>query len=192
MILEGLVTTRDQDGSPHLAPMGPRIEADFQRFVLRPFPTSATYRNLLAHPQGVLHVTDDALLIARAAVGAVSPLPACQPAESVEGFVLTQACRYYEFVVRSVDSSGERITIEAEVVKSVRLRDFWGFNRAKNAVIEAAILATRLHLLDREEVAQEYQKLRVIVSKTGGPAELEAMTFLENRLATYSPGSRNA
>ena len=50
MILEGLVTTLDPDGSPHLAPMGPRVEGDFARFTLRPFPTSNTYQNLLPTP----------------------------------------------------------------------------------------------------------------------------------------------
>ena len=187
MILEGLVTTRNADGSPHLAPMGPRVGPDFTRFVLRPFPSSGTYRNLIAHPEGVLHVTDDALLIAKAALGAANPLPALRPAERVTGFVLADCCRHYEFVVRSVDASGERVTIEAEVVQSERHRDFWGFNRAKHAVIEAAILATRLHILPHDEVAAEFKKLRVIVGKTGGPDETEAMAFLEGRLREASP-----
>ena len=182
MILEGLVTTLNADGSPHLAPMGPRVEADFSRFVLRPFPTSGTYRNLLAHPEGVLHITDDALLIAKAALGAVDPLPTMKPAEQIRGFVLTEACRYFEFQVRSVDDSGERVSIEAEVVHTGRQRDFWGFNRAKHAVLEAAILATRMHLIPHAEIAAEFQKLRVIATKTGGPAEWEAMDFLESRL----------
>lgn len=182
MILEGLITTLNADGSPHLAPMGPRVEADFSRFVLRPFPTSGTYRNLLAHPEGVLHITDDALLIAKAALGAVDPLPAMKPAEKVRGFVLIEACRYFEFQVRSVDDSGERVSIEAEVVHTERQRDFWGFNRAKHAVLEAAILATRMHLIPHAEIATEFQKLRVIAIKTGGPAEWEAMDFLESRL----------
>ena len=182
MILEGLVTTLDPNGSPHLAPMGPRVGPDFASFVLRPFPTSGTYRNLLAHPEGVLHVTDDALLIAKAALGAAHPLPPLRPAEEVNGFVLADACRYYEFVVKSVDASGERVSIEAEVVHTGRHRDFWGFNRARHAVVEAAILATRLHLLPHDEVAAEFRKLRVIVNKTGGPAEFEAMDFLESRL----------
>ncbi len=184
MILEGLVTTLNSDGSPHLAPMGPRVSADFSRFVLRPFPTSGTYRNLLAHPEGVLHITDDALLIAKAALGAVEPLPAMKPAEKVKGFVLVDACRYFEFQVRAIDDSGERVSIEAEVVHVGRQREFWGFNRAKHAVLEAAILATRMHLIPHAEIAAEFQKLRVIVNKTGGPAELEAMDFLESRLQT--------
>jgi hypothetical protein len=188
MILEGLVTTLNPDGSPHLAPMGPRVEPDFARFVLRPFPTSTTYRNLCGHPEGVLHVTDDALLLAKAALGAADPLPTLRPAEKVDGFVLADCCRYYEFVVREMDGSGERVTVRAEVVHTGRHRDFFGFNRARHAIVEAAILATRLNLLPLAEVAAEFAKLRVVVGKTGGPAEHKAMDFLEARLREAMAG----
>jgi hypothetical protein len=103
-------------------------------------------------------------------------------AASVRGFVLSDCCRHYEFEVRSIDASGERAHIDAEVVHAARHRDFWGFNRAKNAVLEGAILATRLHLLPRAEVEGEFRKLRVIVEKTGGPAEREALSFLQAHL----------
>lgn len=182
MILEGLVTTLDPDGSPHLAPMGPRVEGDFTKFVLRPFPTSNTYRNLLRLPEGVLHVTDDALLLARAAIGAVEVFPPIRPAELVRGVVLADSCRHFEFVVDSMDATTERVTIEARVVHAGRTRDFFGFNRAKHAVVEAAILATRLHILPLEEVAADFKKLRVIVGKTGGPDEHAAMDLLEAKL----------
>ena len=182
MILEGLVTTLDCDGSPHLAPMGPRVEADFRRFTLRPFPTSNTYRNLVRHREGVLHVTDDALLLAKAAIGAVGTFPPVRPAERVRGVILADACRHFEFVVTSIDDSTERVTVEAEVVHSGRTRDFFGFNRAKHAVVEAAILATRLHIRPLAEVAAEFAKFRVIVGKTGGPDEHAAMDLLEAKL----------
>jgi hypothetical protein len=183
MILEALVTTLDADGAPHLAPMGPRVTPEFVRFTLRPFPTSHTYHNLLRHGEGVLHITDDALLLARAAIGAVEVIPAVRAAERVRGFVLADCCRFFEFVVTSVDASGERVSIEAEVVHSGRVRDFFGFNRAKHAVVEAAILATRLHLLPLAEVAAEFAKLRVIVGKTGDSDERAAMDLLEARLS---------
>lgn len=188
MILEGLVTTLDADGRPHLAPMGPRMNDDFTRFLLRPFPSSHTYRNLQRHPEGVLHVTDDVLLLARAALGAAA-MPEVVPAGRVKGFALADCCRHFEFAVTSIDASGERVHIEAEVVHAVRHREFWGFNRAKHAVLEAAIAATRLHLLPREEVAAEFRKWRVIVDKTGGAAEREAMAFLEEHLQR-AEGSR--
>jgi hypothetical protein len=177
MILEGLVTTTGANGGMHLAPMGPRVEPDWSGFLLRPFPTSQTYRNLKAHPEGVLHVTDDVLLLAQAAVGRAPPQTS-RPAERVRGFVLPGACRFYEFVVRSMDESQERVQIRAEVVHRGTLREFFGLNRAKHAVVEAAILATRLHLISADEMRTEYRKLRVLVDKTGGPAEHAAFEFL--------------
>ncbi len=182
MILEGLVTTTDRDGLPHLAPMGPRVSLDFRQLLLRPFPTSQTYHNLVRHPQGVLHVTDDALLLARAAIGLCDPFPPVRAADVVQGYVLADCCRYYEFEVREIDASRERVSLQVAVVHEGRTRDFFGFNRAKHAVLEAAILATRLHLLPHEEVAAEFQKLRVIVEKTGGPDEHLAMDLLDARL----------
>lgn len=188
LIVEALVTTLDAGGGPHLAPMGPRVAPDWSRFTLRPFPTSQTYKNLLRHGEGVIHITDDALLLAKAAIGEVREMPPVRAAERVRGFVLADCCRYFEFVVKSVDDRAERVSIEAEVVHAGRVRDFFGFNRAKHAVVEAAILATRLHLLPPAEVAAEFAKLRVIVGKTGGPGEFAAMDLLERRLREARAG----
>lgn len=190
MIVEGLVTTTDSAGGPHLAPMGPTVDAAFTTLLLRPFPTSNTYQNLLRHGEGVFHVTDDARLIALAAVGAVPELPATVAAEAVRGFVLADCCRAFEFVVRKVDASGERVHLEADIVKAHRVRDFLGFNRAKHAVIEAAILATRFHLLPAAEIDAEFRKLRVIVEKTGEDAEREAMAVLEGKWRAFREGGR--
>ena len=123
--------------------------------------------------------------MAHAAVGRVEQFPDCKKAERVNGFILSETCRYFEFRVASIDESEQRVKIEAEVVHSGTLRDFFGFNRAKHAVLEAAIFATRLHLLPREEIEAEYRKLRVIVDKTGGDAEQEAMAFLENYCSEF-------
>jgi uncharacterized protein len=185
MILEGIVTTIAADGTVNIAPMGPTVDdtAELRRFCLRPFPTAQTYRNLRSCGEGVLHVTDDVLLLARAAVGAVEPLPVLTAAACIRGWVLAGACRYYEFRVVSCDDSEPRARIEAEVVHRGRLRDFFGFNRAKHAVVEAAILATRTHLVPLDEVEAEFQKLGPLVTKTGGTQEREAFTFLVQHLA---------
>lgn len=197
MILEGLVTTvAGEEGVPpgssvpaariNLAPMGPRIltespEGDWKQFVLRPFQTAQTYRNLAVHGEGVLHVTDDVLLLAQAAIGPVDPLPPLRPATQVRGWVLRDCCRFYEFRIISRDTRQERAELLAEVVHWGRVRDFFGFNRARHAVLEAAILATRVHLLPREEIETEYRKLAVIVDKTGGPRERQAFELLAGR-----------
>ncbi|HYT88719.1 MAG TPA: DUF447 domain-containing protein, partial [Gemmataceae bacterium] len=145
MILEGIVTTISSSGALNVAPMGPRVDARMERFLLRPYRTAQTYRNLKEHGEGVLHVTDDVLLLARAALGSVEP--PVFAAERIRGFVLRDACRYYEFRVATIDEREERLRIDVEVVHCGRLRDFFGFNRAKHAVVEAAILATRTDFL---------------------------------------------
>jgi hypothetical protein len=183
MILEGIVTTVSPDGAVNIAPMGPTVDSAMERFTLRPFPTAQTYLNLRHHPEGVLHVVDDVLLLAKAAVGQVEPAPPMVPAGTIRGFVLSDACRYYEFRVETYDTREERVRIEAIVVHAGRFRDCFGFNRAKHAVVEAAILATRIHLLPREHVETEYHKLSVIVGKTGGAQEKEAMEYLQQFVA---------
>ncbi len=147
MILEGLVTTLNLDGTVNVSPMGPLVEDDFRRLVLRPYQTSRTFENLVRTRQGVFHVTDDVELLARAAVDRLDQPPPLVPAEGVEGFALADACRWYAFRVIRIDDRQARSTILAEVVRSGRLRDFFGFNRAKHAVVEAAILATRIDFL---------------------------------------------
>ena len=128
---------------------------------------------------GVLHVTDDVELFAKSAVGDVSPLPNVVDASSIQGKILTDACRWYEFRVDLLEDSQERTRIECEVTVRGRNREFFGFNRAKHAVIEAAILATRLHLIPPEDVREDFDRLATIVQKTAGPAEIRAFDFLD-------------
>jgi hypothetical protein len=188
VILEGIVTTLDPEGRLNVAPMGPRVEPGLRRFVLRPFRTAATYRNLKATGVGVLHVTDDVLMIARAAIG-LAVEAATRPASAVRGEVLIDACRYYEFRVLSLDDREERATIEAETLAEGRLRDFFGLNRAKHAVVEAAILATRVHLIPSGEILAEMDRLAPLVEKTGGEAERAAFRLLEQHVRASGGGA---
>jgi hypothetical protein len=178
MILEGIVTTLGRDGEINVAPMGPIVDESMTTLLLRPFQTSQTFANLKHHPAGVLHVVDDVLLIARAAIGALTETPETFRAEKIDGVVLRSACRWYEFEVTAIDDGSDRAELNAVVVHSGRLRDFFGFNRAKHAVLEAAVLATRVHMLPREEIASQFAALRVPVEKTAGPAEREAFALL--------------
>lgn len=185
MILEGIVTTLDAAGAINIAPMGPLVEPGFQRFILRPFRGSNTYQNLARLGEGVLHVTDDVLLLARSAIGDAADAPS-RPAERVRGRILIDCCRYYEFRVTSTDASDERIRLGAETVCSGVVREFFGFNRARHAVIELAILATRIDFLDPVEVASELKKHRIIVEKTGGSRETQAFQLLESHIQTVA------
>jgi hypothetical protein len=185
VILEGIVTTLGVENALNIAPMGPEIDSglDMTRFVLKPFRTSTTYHNLKARGEGVFHVVDDVLLVAQTAIGLFpAPPPITRQADVVRGQILTDACRYYEFRVVELDDRGDRTAIVVETIAQGRLRDFFGFNRAKHAVVEAAILATRTAFLPLDEILIEFRKLAVLVDKTGGPKERAAFTLLQRHV----------
>ncbi len=127
----------------------------------------------------MFHVTDDVELLARAAVGTPDPLPPMTPAEAVQGQILSGACRWYAFRVHSLDDRQERTRIECDVVDRGVLREFFGFNRGKHAVLEAAILATRVEFLPPGEILSQFEELKVPVDKTGGEAERPRLRVLE-------------
>jgi hypothetical protein len=175
-ILEGIVTTINEDDTTNISPMGPLVDAAMSRLTLRPFQSSTTYRNLKHHGEGVLHITDDVELLARAAVGVVAP--PVRDASAVRGRILVDACRWYAFRVVELDDREERTTIHCEVVDCGRQRDFFGFNRAKHAVVEAAILATRIGILPDDKIRRDMESLEILVEKTGGDEEHRAFAFL--------------
>jgi hypothetical protein len=174
VIIETIVTTVDANGSINFAPMG--VEWGDETIVLKPFLETTTFRNLNATGVAVVNLTDDAMLFAQGAIS--SPQFPSMPASVVKGAVLEAACSWRELRVVTIDATPPRSRIEAEVVHRGIRREFIGFNRARHAVLEAAILATRTHLLPAEQIREEYARLQVVVDKTAGPREREAMDLL--------------
>jgi uncharacterized protein len=174
VIIESIVTSMDPSGTVNFAPMG--VEWGEDHLVLKPFLETTTFRNLSATRTAVVNLTDDVMLFAQAAISSAS-YPAF-PAEVVRGVVLEAACSWREVEAVSVDATPPRSRIEARVVHHGFRREFLGFNRARHAVLETAILATRTHLIPAEQIQAEMEKLQVIVDKTAGPREQEAMALL--------------
>lgn len=178
MIIESIVTTVDAEGRVNCAPMG--VEWGDETIVLKPFLETATYRNVVATQAAVVNLIDDARVFARAAIS--NPEYPTRPATAVRGVVLVDGCSWRELTVRSIDNTPPRSRIEMAVVHRGVTREFIGFNRARHAVLEAAIYATRLHLLSREFIESEMARLQVIVDKTAGPDEQEAMALLAEHM----------
>ena len=178
MILETIVTTIGEDGAVNCAPMG--VEWSDEAIVLKPFLDTATYRNVRATGTAVVNLVDDVRVFARAAIS--NPTYETVPAIVVKGVVLADCCSWRELVVRSIDSTPPRSRIETDVVHRGVRREFIGFNRARHAVLEAAIYATRVHLLSRAYIESELARLQVIVDKTAGADELEAMALLTEHI----------
>ena len=62
---------------------------------------------------------------------------------------------------------------------------FTGFNRAKAAVLELAILVSRLHMLPRDKIEAEIAYLDIAIDKTAGPEEQEAWGWLMQRVTDH-------
>jgi len=174
MIVESIVTSVAADGTVNCAPMG--VEWGDDRIVLKPFLDTATYRNVSTVRAAVVNLVDDVRVFARAAIS--NPVYPTVPATVVRGVRLADCCSWREVEVVTLDSTPPRSRIDTAVVHRGVQREFIGFNRARHAVLEAAIYATRLHLLPREWITSEFERLQVIVDKTAGPDEREAMDIL--------------
>lgn len=192
MILESIVTSADLSGHVNVAPMGPEVDglpgaesAGEAIFTLRPFESSRTYQNLIATGKAVIHVTDDVGLIARAAVGKLDTNDhsdlVCQ-VEQTSWWRLKDCHRWFAVTVESIKGDGPRFEMRCRVEHSGIVRPFFGFNRAKHAVLEAAILATRTHLLSRETIDRQIEQLQPLIDKTAGPAEHDAFEFLRKTI----------
>ena len=173
-IIETVVTTINPDGSVNCGAMG--VEWGEQRIVIKPYRGTRTLRNLRATGAAVVNLTDDVLLFSQAALG--DPHPPTRPAARIEGAVLDDACSWREVRVEAVDESSPRARVSTLVVDGGTGREFLGLNRARHAVLEASILASRARWLSPGDIHAELRRLQVLVEKTAGPREREAMEYV--------------
>ena len=174
MIIESIITTVDGEGRANFAPMG--VVWGEEEIVVKPYRETATYRNLVETGEAVVNLVDDVLYFVKGAL--TSPTFPSTPAVEVRGVVLEGACSWREIRVREAETAEPRARFLCDVVHRGVRREFLGYNRARGAVLEATILATRTRLLPIDEILAEYRRLQVIVDKTAGPTEREAMAML--------------
>ena len=128
----------------------------------------------------MVNITDDILLFTQAALG--DPHPPTRPTTTIDGAVLADACSWREVTVDAIDASGPRARVTTHVVGRGAGREFLGFNRACHAVLEASIIASRAPRLPAEEIRVELERLQVLVDKTAGPREREAMELVRRHV----------
>jgi uncharacterized protein len=185
MIIESIITTLAPDKRPHVAPMGVIWREGHP--VLAPFRPSVTLDNVAATGTAVINHTDDVRVFAGGVTGRRDwPV---RPAEMVRGVVLAGALSHQEIEVASVEDDPVRPRFRCRVVQEAAHAAFRGFNRAQAAVIEGAILISRLDLLPADKIDREMEYLAIAVEKTAGPAEREAWQWLQERLAAFRAGT---
>lgn len=174
MIIETIFSTLDEAGNPNFAPMG--IEWGEESVVVRPFCSSRTFRNLLSGGYGVANVSDDVLAFVRCAL--YDETLRSFPAVSIRGAVFQDTCSWLELAVDSRSISEERAEFRCRIMHKGKKKDFLGFCRARDAVIEATILATRLAFHGGDEVLEYLNRYMRVVDKTGSELEKEAFRLV--------------
>jgi hypothetical protein len=176
MIVETIFSTLDEAGRPNFAPMG--VVWDEVFITVRPFRDTRTYRNLIVNGYGVANLCDDVLAYVKCALYK-EVLPSF-PAKIIPGVVFESTCFWREMKVVSKSESNDRAELKCRVLHKGWQRDFLGFCRAGNAIIEASILATRLAFYDRKTVDEKLMYYMKIVEKTGGSAEKQAFRLIQD------------
>ena len=177
-IVETVTTTINPDGTVNCAAMG--VEWGDETIVIKPYRSTRTLRNLRATRAAVVNLTDDILLFTHAALG--DPQPPTRPTATIDGAVLADACSWREVAVEAIDASGPRARVTTRVVARGTGREFLGFSRASHAVLEASIVASRARWLPSAEIRAELERLQVLVDKTAGPREREAMELVRRHV----------
>jgi uncharacterized protein len=177
-IVETVTTTINPDGTVNSAAMG--VEWGDETIIIKPFRSTRTLRNLRARGAAVVNLTDDILLFTQAALS--DPHPPTRATATIDGAVLADACSWREVTVETIDASGPRARVTTHVVGRGVGREFLGFNRARHAVLEASIIASRAHLLPAGKIRVELERLQVLVDKTAGPREHEAMELVRRHV----------
>jgi hypothetical protein len=186
MIRETIVTTQDRAGKVHIAPLG--LIEEGEELVIAPFRPSATLDNLLANPYAVANCTDDVRVFAGCLTGR-RDWPT-RPATLLPGAVLDQALSHAELEVARVSDDATRPRFLCRIVHEETHAPFRGFNRAQAAVVEAAILVSRLHMLPAEKIEREIAYLQIAIDKTAGPRERQAWGWLMQRIAEHNSGAQ--
>ncbi len=174
MIYETIISSVDQHGNVHVTPFGIRLQDGL--VVISPFKPSTTLENILATEHAVVNLTDDVRVFAGALTG--RKVGDLMPAEYITGFRLADVLAHKELKLVKVQDDQLRPQLFLKVVHEVQHQPFQGFNRAQAAVIELAVLVSRLKRLPMEKINQEMSYLTIAIEKTAGPRELEAWQWL--------------
>lgn len=181
MIYETIISSMDAQKNVHITPFGIREEDGC--VIISPYKPSTTLNNILATKVAVMNLTDDVRVFA----GALTKKIQFEliPAEKIDGFRLKNTLAHKELKLKKVIEDAQRPQLFMEVVHQAQHHPFKGFNRAQAAVIELAVLTSRLHMLPKERVLQEKTYLQIAMDKTAGEFEWQAWAWLNEKIENF-------
>jgi hypothetical protein len=148
MIIETVLSSISQDGKINFAPIGVHVPnttshlSEVKDIELRLYSGSHTFSNLKTMAEGVINFTDDISIFVDTALFSKS-LPTV-PSLMVRPPRMAQAKTVWEFSVTSFNDSIEPARVVGKVLSFEEFAGFSGFCRARAAILEATIKATRI------------------------------------------------
>jgi len=186
-IYETVITSVATDGRVHVAPMGVRYAGE--RVVLMPFKPSTTLDNVVASGHAVLNIVTDTRVFAGCVTGRRAwPTVA---AECIAGQRLACALSHVELELVEHSDDAVRPVLRLARVHAVTHAPFMGLNRAQAAVVEGAVLISRLHMLPMEKIETEMNYLQIAIDKTAEATEHEAWGWLREAVAAHRAKARS-
>ena len=178
MIFETIITTVNAEGITHVTPFGVRYEGE--HILISPYRPSTTLTNILASKQAVMNLTDDVRVFAAALTNRQAW--ALLQTNKINGFRLADCLQHVELALIEVRDDAVRPQLVMQKIHAENHRHFNGFNRAQAAVIELAVLVSRLHMLPQDKIRSEMQYLQMAIDKTAGENELLAWAWLVEKI----------
>jgi len=185
MIFETIIISVDLAGKPHVTPFGVKYEkqGEDMHVVISPYKPSTTLNNILATKCATMNLTDDVRVFA-GAICKKQNLPTLQ-ANNHAGYRLSDCLAHVELELFEVRDDVTRPQLVMKKIAEFNHKAFAGFNRAQAAVVELAVLASRLHMLPREKIQTEISYLQIAIDKTAGERELEAWGWLMEKIEQF-------
>lgn len=171
-ISEIILTTISPDGVPNAAPIG--LHRKGGRLFARIY-NSKTLDNILSKPIAAANIVNDPVLFVQSALSDIES----ERLQFVDGFPLLKDALGW-IVFGCTCKKGEKISVvELSPVRGKIIeRKLQPINRGFNAVIEAAIHATRYVVLKERKYLDCIEYYNSIVKKCGGERDKEAMQLL--------------
>ena len=181
MIYEAILTTLNEDASCHITPLGYRTEGE--HIVLMPFIPSRTESNLRQQRQAVVNLTDNVSVFAGCLTGRREWT--LVDSQTIACPTLDDSLSSLELKVETIREDEMRPAFVCSISHTETRAPFRGYNRAQSAVLELAILVSRLHMLPMEKIDSEIEYLRIAIEKTAGEKEQQGWDWLMEKVNAF-------
>jgi len=176
MIIETVVATKAENKYIHLAALGAKFVDD--KVFLYPYQGTKTLANILKEKSGTINIVDKAEYLVKSALGNGSF--ELQSADKTDNYYLADCCHYYEFEMLSFKQMENKYEIEAKIINDKFIREYLGFNRAANLLVEAAVTASRIGISsEAEDLLSFLDKHKRVIFKTGNKKAKETFDYLK-------------